>query len=49
MNGQIWQQTEYHYQYHYAYMPKVFVYSSSGGYKMKIEGVEKAVAVQRLK
>jgi hypothetical protein len=49
MNGQIWQQTEYHYQYHYAYMPKVLVYSSSGGYKMKIEGVEKAVAVQRLK
>jgi len=38
MNGQIWQQTEYHYHYHYAYMPKVLVYSSSGGYKMKIEG-----------
>lgn len=49
MNGQIWQQTEYHYHYHYAYMPKVLVYSSSGGYKMKIEGVEKAVGVQRLK
>jgi hypothetical protein len=49
MNGQIWQQTEYYYQYHYAYMPKVLVYSGSGGYKMKVEGVEKAVGVQRLK
>ena len=49
MNGQIWQQTEYHYHYHYAYMPKVVVYRSGGGYKMKVEGVEKAVGVERLR
>lgn len=49
MNGQIWQQTEYHYHYHYAYMPKVLVYRSGGGYKMKVEGVEKAVGVERLR
>jgi hypothetical protein len=49
MNGQIWQQTEYHYHYHYAYMPKVLLYRSGGGYKMKVEGVEQAVGVQRLK
>ena len=49
MNGQIWQQTEYHYHYHYAYMPKVLIYQSGGSYKMKIEGVEKAVGVQRLR
>jgi hypothetical protein len=34
MNGQIWQQTEYHYEYNYAYMPNVLVYPSGGGYKM---------------
>jgi hypothetical protein len=28
MNGQVWQQTEYHYEYHYAYMPKVLIFSS---------------------
>jgi hypothetical protein len=48
LNGQIWQQTEYHYEYRYAYMPKVLVYPSGSGYKMKIEGAA-AVGVQRLK
>ena len=49
MNGQIWQQTEYYYYYHYAFMPKVLIYKSGQGYKMKVEGIEKAVGVTRLK
>jgi hypothetical protein len=49
MNGQIWQQTEYHYNYHYAYAPKVILYRSGGGYKMKIDGTDQAVGVARLK
>jgi hypothetical protein len=49
MNGQIWQQTEYHYEYHYAYMPKVLVYPSGGGYRMKVEGTSQAIGVQRLR
>ena len=49
MNGQIWQQTEYYYYYHYAFMPKVLIYKSGSGYKMKVEGIEKAVRVKRLK
>ena len=49
MNGQIWQQSEYHYNYHYAFMPKVFIFRTSGKYKMKVNGVEKAVGVRRLK
>jgi len=49
MNGQIWQQSEYHYYYHYAFMPKVLIYRSGGGYKMKVEGVEKAVGVERIR
>jgi hypothetical protein len=48
INGQIWQQTEYHYEYHYAYMPKVLVYPSGGGFKMKVEGTSEAIGVQRL-
>ncbi len=38
LNGQIWQQASYHYHYHYAYSPKVLIYPSEGGYKMKVEG-----------
>lgn len=49
LNGQIWQQSEYHYEYLYAYMPKVLVYVAGGGYKMKVDGVSKAIGVQRLK
>lgn len=49
MNGQIWQQTEYHYEYHYAYMPKVLIYPSGGGYKVKVEGTSKAIGAQRLR
>ncbi len=48
-NGQIWQQTEYYYHYHYAYMPEVLIYSSGGSFKMKVEGISRAVRVQRLK
>jgi hypothetical protein len=49
MNGEIWQQTEYHYEYHYAFMPKVMVYQSGGSWKMKVDGTEQAVGVQRLR
>ena len=49
VNGQIWQQSEYHYTYHYAFMPNVFIYRSGGGHKMKVDGVEKPVAVTQLK
>ncbi len=49
VNGQIYEQAEYYYEYHYAYMPDVLVYSSGGRIKMKVEGVKKAVAVRHLK
>ncbi|MES3035277.1 MAG: hypothetical protein V4813_14865 [Gemmatimonadota bacterium] len=49
-NGQIWQQTEYHYHYHYAYAPSVIVYSTgAGSFKMRVEGIDKAVGVRRLR
>ena len=49
MNGQIWEQTEIYYWYYYAYMPRVIVFNSGYGWKMIVEGVDKAVGVQRLK
>jgi hypothetical protein len=48
-NGQIWQQTEYYYHYHFAFMPHVLVYRAGGVYKMRVDGVDKAVRVERLK
>ncbi len=48
MNGQIWQQSEYYYHYHYSFMPKVLIYKSGGRYMMKVEGIEKAVGVELL-
>jgi hypothetical protein len=48
-NGQIWQQAEYDYDYEYDYHPKVTIYKSGSGYKMKVEGVEDTIAVKRIK
>lgn len=49
MNGQIWQQSEYWYHYHYSYMPEVIIMNTSGGHKMVVDGIDKAVRVTRLK
>jgi hypothetical protein len=48
-NGQIWQQSSYAYTYHYAYRPKVLIYSGSDGCKMKVDGVSDSISVKRLK
>ncbi|GEM_PF-447871 len=48
-NGQVWQQSEYYYHYHYAFRPNVVIYRSGSGYKMKVDGVDRAVGVTRLK
>jgi hypothetical protein len=49
MNGQTWQQSEYYYHYHYSFMPKVTIFKSGSGYKMKIDGVDLAVGVTKLR
>ena len=49
VNGQIWEQVEYYYHYHYAYMPDVLIYPSNGTFKMKVEGVDRAVGVRQIK
>jgi len=47
-NGQIWQQSSYDYTYHYAYRPKVIIFRTAGGYKMKVDGVDDTIYVTRL-
>jgi hypothetical protein len=48
-NGQIWQQSEYWYHYHYAYSPQVIIFQTNGQYKIQVDGVDKSVGVTRLK
>lgn len=48
-NGQIWQQSSYAYTYHYAYRPEVLIYSTNGGCKLKVDGVDDSIFVKRLK
>lgn len=45
MNGQAWQQAEYHYHYHYTYMPAVEITLAGGRPVMRVEGVPVAVPV----
>ncbi len=49
MNGQIWEQSEYHYEYSYAYMPRVTLFRSRGQCKMWVEGTDEPVGVRRVK
>lgn len=48
-NGQIWQQANYAYTYHYAYRPNVIIAKSGGRYIMQVEGVSETINVRRLK
>ena len=48
INGQVWQQAEYGYLYHYAHRPEVTIYKSGTGYKMKVEGVDREIRVKRI-
>lgn len=49
MNGQIWQQASYDYNYTYSYNPDVVIYRSGSVYKMKVDGVDDTIEVVRLK
>ena len=49
MNGQIWEQSEWHYEYSYAYMPRVTIFRAGGQCKMWVEGIDEPVGVTRVK
>jgi hypothetical protein len=47
VNGQIWEQIEYKYSYHYAYRPKATVWSDGGSYYLEVEGMQDKVRVRK--
>lgn len=48
-NGQVWQQTEYAYEYSYSYAPEVMIFKKSGSWVMKVNSCQRSVRVERLK
>ena len=47
VNGQVWRQSTYKYEYKYAHMPDVTVYESGGAHLMLVEGT--TAEVRRIK
>lgn len=43
-DGSVWRQDEYHYEYHYAYRPKVTIEKG----KMQVQGMRRAIRVRRI-
>ena len=49
-NGEVWQQKEFYIWYYYWYAPTVIIYRShSGSWMMKVEGINHAVRVERIR
>lgn len=42
-NGQVWQQSEYKYEYMYSYRPEVMICNVNGSYIMFVEGTQATV------
>ncbi len=48
VNGQVWQQAVYRYEYHYAYRPDVRIYEGSNGdVMMEVEGMKEPIQVRK--
>jgi hypothetical protein len=48
-NGQIWEQAEYKYSYHYAYRPQAVVVDGINGCELHVDGLSDTVRVRRLR
>jgi hypothetical protein len=47
-NHEVWEQTEFHYEYAYAFRPRAVLFTEYGLTKIKIEGARAAVTVRRV-
>jgi hypothetical protein len=48
-NGQIWEQTQYYYEYRYAYRPEAVLITNGYSGEMVVKGMRKPVKVRRLR
>src|SRR5688500_2848943 len=49
VNGQVWQQISFGTVYQFARSPKVTLVSTSGGWRMQVEGVPQSIQVRRIR
>ena len=47
-NGTVWFQTQYAYEYHYAYRPKAFIFMKNGMYYLSVEGIRRDAQVEQV-
>jgi hypothetical protein len=47
-SGQVWEQAEYKYSYHYAYQPQAFIVDGNEGVTLHVEGMSAHVRVRRV-
>lgn len=48
-NGQVWQQAEYKYSYHYSYRPDAMVVNGINGQVLHVDGMSESVGVRRIR
>ena len=48
-NGEVWQQVQYRYRYHYAVRPHALLYATSGGVRLQVDGMDESIRVVRLR
>lgn len=48
-NGQIWKQTEFYIWFWYWFYPEVLIWNDGGIYRMKVEGIDHPVMVEKIK
>lgn len=47
-NGQVWQQKQYLYCYHYAYRPRILIFQDGSRNMLSVTGINKSVEVVRV-
>lgn len=48
-NGSVWEQSEYKYNYHYAYNPYAVIVYGINGYELSVDGMSETVRVRRVR
>jgi hypothetical protein len=48
-NGQVWKQSRYLYQYHYAYRPQVCIVHEGNEYVMHVQGMSNGIPVRKIR
>lgn len=48
-NGQIWRQTDFHFDFHFAFRPDATIFRKNGAWFLHVEDMDSVVQVERIK